>query len=48
MIIVVEVDCQPWEAQGVKEELAMYVEKHGDTRIVSVEEEWPEQTAIEI
>lgn len=36
------IDCQLKEIQGVKETLAMYCEKYGKTRIVSIEETHPE------
>lgn len=34
--IVIEVQAPGWAAQGVKEQLAMMLERFGDTRVVSV------------
>lgn len=36
--IVVDVDRPPGQAIGIKEQIAMELEKYGDTRVVSVEE----------
>ncbi len=36
--IIIEYDGSPWLLHAVKEELAMCCEKHGDCRVVSVEE----------
>ncbi len=44
--IVVEVDAPPGQAIGVKEVLAMTVERYGDTRVVCVVEVLPEQMRI--
>ena len=41
--IVIEVDAPVGQAIGVKEALAMELERYGDTRVVSVEEVVPEQ-----
>ena len=38
MIITIEVDRPPGQAIGIKEQLAMELEKYGDTRVVSVQE----------
>lgn len=38
LIITVQVDAPRGKAIGVKEDLAMYLEKYGDARVVSVEE----------
>ena len=46
--ITVTVDCPPWLVQGVKEALAEYLEAYGDTKVVSIEEERPEQTKMEL
>lgn len=44
--ITVEVEAPVGQAIGVKEALAMELEKYGDTRVVSVEEVAPEQTSL--
>ena len=41
--IVIEVDAPAGQAIGVKEHLAMVLEKFGDTRVVEVREIAPEQ-----
>lgn len=46
MRIVLEVDAPAGHAIGVKEALAMDVEKYGDVRVVSVEVREPEQMRI--
>ena len=46
--ITVTVDCPSWLVQGVKEALAEYLEAFGDTKVVSIEEERPEQMKLEI
>lgn len=48
MIIVVKVNAPMHMAQGIKETLAMQLERYGDTRVVEVRAEDPraEQTSI--
>ena len=48
--IVIEVDAPPYMAHAVKEDLAMYMERRGDCRVVSIEEvaQRYEQTRIEM
>lgn len=41
--ITVEVNAPGWMAQGVKESLAMYLERFGDARVVDVDEWDPEE-----
>ena len=36
--IIIEYKGPPWLIQGVKEELAMCCERHGDCRVVSIED----------
>lgn len=36
--IIVLVDAPAWQAIGVKEDLAMHLERWGDARVVSVEQ----------
>ena len=44
--ITIKVDAPAWAAQGVKEWLAMYCEKFGDTQVVEIREEKPQQTTM--
>lgn len=44
--ITVQVNAPPGCAQAVKEALAMYMERFGDTRVISVTESTAEQTKI--
>lgn len=46
LIITVYVDAPGGKAIGIKEDLAMYLEQFGDTKIVSIKEENPEQLKI--
>lgn len=46
LTITVQVDRPAGQAIGVKEELAMYCERFGDVRVVSVTETHPEQMKI--
>ena len=39
LVITVHVNCPAWQAQGVKEQIAMELEKHGDVRVVSIVED---------
>ena len=43
IIITVEVDAPTGQAIGIKEDLAMYLEKFGDTRVVDIREVIPQQ-----
>lgn len=38
LIVIAEVEAQGWQAQGIKEDLAMHLERWGNTRVVSVEQ----------
>lgn len=38
LIITIEVNARPGQAIGIKEDLALYLERYGDARVVSVEE----------
>lgn len=44
--IVVEVDRPAGQAIGIKEDLAMYLEKYGDSRVVEVREIAPQQMEL--
>lgn len=46
LIVTIEVNAPAGQAIGVKEALAMDLEKYGDARVVSVEEIAPEQMRI--
>lgn len=46
LIVTIEVNAPAGQAIGVKEALAMDLEKYGDARVVSVEEITPEQMRI--
>lgn len=46
--ILVEVNRPMGQAIGIKEDLAMYCEKFGDARVVSVTETHPEQLRMEV
>lgn len=41
--ITVQVNAPPGSEQAVKETLAMYLERFGDTRVVSIREDVPQQ-----
>lgn len=43
MIVVVQVNAPPNMAQGIKEAIAMQLEKYGDTKVISITEELPKQ-----
>lgn len=47
LIITLHVDAPPGQAIGVKEAIAMDLEKYGDVRVVSVEVRDPEQLRME-
>lgn len=44
--ITILVNAPPGQAIGIKEDLAMYLERWGDSRVISVREEVPEQTSL--
>lgn len=48
LTITIEVSAPAGQAVGVKEALAMYLERWGDCRVVSVEETQPEQLKMEL
>lgn len=41
LTITIEVNAPGWAAQGIKEDIAMHLEKYGDARVVSVKEGGP-------
>lgn len=46
LIITVQVDAPAGQAIGVKEQIAMDLERYGDTKVISVREIEPEQMRI--
>ena len=46
LTITIEVNAPAGQAIGIKEDLAMYLEKFGDSRVVSVVEHEPEQLRL--
>lgn len=46
LTIVIQVDAPPGQAIGVKEHLAMCLERYGDTRVVEIRENGAEQMRI--
>ena len=46
LTIRIEVDRPAGQAIGIKEDLAMYLEKFGDARVVEIKEVEPEQLRI--
>lgn len=47
LIITIHVNAPAGQAIGIKEDLAAYLERFGDSRVVSVEEAQPARTAEE-
>ena len=48
LIITIHVDAPPGQAIRIKEDLAMYLERYGDARVVSVVEERPDYRQMEL
>ena len=48
LFILVAVDAPPGQAIGIKEDLAMHLEFFGDSKVLHVWEELPEQMALEM
>lgn len=48
LIITVQVNAPAGQAIGIKEQIAMDLEKYGDTRVLSVEEKHTEYQQMEI
>ena len=42
LTIIAQVNAPPWMAQGIKEDLAMHLEKFGDARVVEIREDFPQ------
>ena len=47
LFITIQVDATPGQAQGIKEDLAMHLERFGDTKVISVREPLPEQMQLD-
>lgn len=47
LTITIQVNAPPGQAIGIKEALAMHLERFGDTRVVSITEKLPEQLQLE-
>lgn len=47
LTIVIQVDAPAGQAIGVKEHLAMYLERFGDTRVIEIREDQPEQMKLQ-
>lgn len=43
LTVTIKVDALPGQAMSIKEDAAMYFERYGDVRVVSVTETAPEQ-----
>lgn len=46
IFITIRVDAPPGQAIGIKEDLAMYLERFGDAAVVAVEEITPQQLSM--
>lgn len=46
LTITIKVDAPADRAQAVKEALAMYLEQYGDTQVINITAELPEQLKI--
>lgn len=46
LIITLQVNAPDGSAQAVKETLAMYLERFGDTKVISIEERLPTQMTM--
>lgn len=46
LIITIEVNAPAGQAIGIKEDLAMHLERWGDAKVVSIKETEPEQLKI--
>lgn len=48
MIVTMQVDLPPWMAQGIKEAIAMDLEKYGAVKVLAIEIPEPEQLQMKI
>lgn len=44
--IKIQVDSPPGSEQGIKEVVAMYLERFGNARVISIEEDIPQQIGL--
>lgn len=47
LTITIQVNAPPGQAIGIKEDLAMHLERFGDVKVVSITESLPEQLQLE-
>lgn len=48
LIVTMQVDLPPWMAQGIKEAIAMDLEKYGAVKVLEIEIPEPEQLQMKI
>ncbi len=48
LTIIIQVNAPPGQAIGIKEDLAMYLERFGDARVVSVKEQQTQYRQMEL
>lgn len=48
LFILVAVDAPAGQAIGIKEDLAMHLEKFGDSKVIDIREDLPEQLMMEV
>lgn len=48
LIITIQVDAPLGSAQGVKEDLAEFLEDYGPAKVLSIEERFPEQLSLDL
>ena len=46
LTITIKVNAPPGMAMGIKEDLAMYLERYGDAKVISIDEKNPVQTTF--
>lgn len=46
LTITIKVDAPAGSAAGIREDLAMYLERFGDARVVEIQEERPKQVKL--
>lgn len=48
LFITIAVNAPPGQAIGIKEDFAMYLERFGDSKVIDIREELPEQLKLEV
>lgn len=48
LIITIKVNAPAGQAIGIKEDLAMYCEKHGDTQVVNIQDDTPQSKGVQM